>query len=213
MQLPYRGGMFTPNLLSFLLTAIVIELTPGPNMAWLALTGASSGRRAALAATAGIALGLAIVGMAAALGLAELAHASPRLFALLRYAGVAYLLWLAWQAWNGKGDVSPGHLRDGNGWLWFRHGLVLNLLNPKAALFFVAILPGYVDGTAPVMAQTLLLSGCYVAVATLVHLGLALLAGQAHGWFEKEDQATMLRRICAVMIAGVALWFLAGTAR
>lgn len=204
--------MFTANFLPFLLTALVIELTPGPNMAWLALTGASVGKRAAFAATAGIALGLAAVGMAAALGLAELAQASPNLFALLRYAGAAYLLWLAWKAWSGQGELSPGHAHDGEAKRWFRHGVLLNLLNPKAALFFVAILPSYVDSTLPVMPQTLVLSGTYVAVATLVHLALALLAGQAHSWFDKGNHATVLRRICAVLIAAVALWFLTSTA-
>ena len=204
--------MFTSNFLPFLLTAILIELTPGPNMAWIALTGASVGKRAALAATAGIALGLAAVGMAAAFGLAELAQASPYLFALLRYAGAAYLLWLAWKAWQGKGDVSPEHAHNGNV-RWFRHGLFLNLLNPKAALFFVAVLPNYVDSTEPVMSQTLLLSATYVAVATFVHLMLALLAGQAHGWFERGRNAIILRKICALLIAAVAFWFLASTAR
>jgi len=82
--------MLTENFLPFLLTAILIELTPGPNMAWLALTGTASGRRAALSATAGIALGLAIVAALAALGLAEPAQASPELFAVLCYAGAAY---------------------------------------------------------------------------------------------------------------------------
>ena len=204
--------MFTANFLSFLLTAILIELTPGPNMAWIALTGASVGKRAALAATAGIALGLAVVGMVAAFGLAELAQASPYLFALLRYAGAAYLLWLAWKAWQGVGDVSPEHAHNGNV-RWFRHGLLLNLLNPKAALFFIAILPNYVDNIAPVMPQTLLLSATYVAVATLVHLILALLAGQAHDWFERGRNAIILRKICALLITAVAFWFLASTAR
>lgn len=203
--------MFTSNFLPFLLTAILIELTPGPNMAWIALTGASVGKRAALAATAGIALGLAVVGAAAAFGLAELAQASPFLFALLRYAGAAYLLWLAWKAWQGQGDVSPEQAHDGNV-RWFHHGLFLNLLNPKAALFFVAILPNYVDASAPVMPQTLLLSATYVAVATLVHLILALLAGQAHGWFQRGRNAIILRKICALLIAAVAFWFLASTA-
>lgn len=202
--------MITDNFLPFLLTAILIELTPGPNMAWLTLTGASVGKRAALSATAGIALGMTIVAAIAAFGLAGLAQASPHLFALLRYAGAAYLFWLAWEAWQGKGEVSPGHAHNGSA-RWFRHGLLLNLLNPKAALFFVAILPSYVDNMAPVMPQTLLLSGVYVAVATLVHLLLALLAAQAHNWFTRGNNAVLLRRNCAVLIAGVALWFLAST--
>lgn len=204
--------MLTSNFLPFLLTAFLIELTPGPNMAWIALTGASVGKRAASAATAGIALGLTVVGMAAAFGLAELAQASPYLFALLRYAGAAYLFWLAWEAWSGQGDVSPGHAHDGNAGQWFRHGLLLNLLNPKAALFFVAILPNYVDGKLPIMPQTLLLSIAYVAVATLIHLALALIAGRANGWFQQGRHAEYLRRVCAVLIAAVALWFLVSTA-
>ena len=204
--------MFTSNFLPFLFTAILIELTPGPNMAWIALTGASVGKRAALAATAGIALGLAVVGSVAAFGLAELAQTSPYLFALLRYAGAAYLIWLAWKAWEGESDVSPEHAHNGNV-RWFRHGLFLNLLNPKAALFFVAILPSYVDSTAPVMPQTLLLSATYVAVATLVHLSLALLAGRAHDWFEQGQNALKVRKICALLIAAVAFWFLVSTAR
>jgi len=203
--------MLTDAFIPFLLTALVIELTPGPNMAWLALTGASAGRKAALAATAGIATGLAIVGLLAAFWLAELAQASPHLFALLRYGGAAYLLWLAWEAWTGKGEVSPGHARDGHARQWFRHGLLLNLLNPKAALFFVAILPNYVVGTMGVMPQTLMLSAAYVVVATFVHGMIALSAGRAHGWFEQGDNAAHLRRICAVMIAAVAIWFLIAT--
>jgi threonine/homoserine/homoserine lactone efflux protein len=207
------GVMVTQYFFPFLLTALLIELTPGPNMAWLALTGASVGRRAALAATAGIALGLAIVGLAAAFGLAELLQSSPNLFAALRYAGVAYLFWLAWSAWVGEREVSPGQIRDGGAQIWFRHGVFLNLLNPKAAIFFVAILPNYVDVSLPVMPQTLLLSSCYVAVATLVHLALALLAGRAHNWFQNDGDAVLIRRLCAMSIAAVAIWFLISSAR
>lgn len=205
--------MLTDQFLPFLLTALLIELTPGPNMAWLALTAASEGRRAALAATAGIAVGLSIVALLAVFGLAGLAQASPALFSLLRYAGAAYLLWLAWQAWQGKEEVSLGRVHGDGTAQWFRHGIWLNLLNPKAALFFVAILPGYVVGNQPVMRQTLLLSAAYVAVATAVHLTLALLAGQAHRWFEDGRNADRVRKACALVMVAVALWFLLLTAR
>lgn len=205
--------MLTDAFIPFLLTAIVIELTPGPNMAWLALTGASAGRRAALAATAGIAAGLAMIALLAAFGLAELAQASPNLFALLRYGGAAYLLWLAWEAWTGRGEVSPELAHDGHARQWFRHGLLLNLLNPKAALFFVAILPNYVDDAADVMPQTLILSVAYVGVATFIHAAIALFAAHAHDWFQSGKNAVRLRRACAVMMAAVAIWFLISTGR
>ncbi|MBK8373356.1 LysE family translocator [Sphingorhabdus sp.] len=204
--------MLTDTFLPFLLMSVLIELTPGPNMAWLALTAASVGRRAALSATAGIASGLAVVGLVSAFGLAELATAFPAFFAMLRYVGAAYLLFLAWQAWRGEREISGADLRKGDVRTWYRHGLALNVLNPKAFLFFIAILPNYVDATQPVMPQTLLLSATYVAVATLVHALLAVLAGKAHGWFQQGDNALWMRRICALLIAAVAIWFLISTA-
>jgi threonine/homoserine/homoserine lactone efflux protein len=204
--------MFTPLFPAFLLTALLIELTPGPNMAWLALTSASEGRRAGLAAVSGIALGLGVLGAISAFGLAELATASPVVFHLLRYAGVAYLLWLAWQAWTGKGEVSPGAAKD-NAQLsaWFRHGLLLNLLNPKAAIFFIAVLPAYISPGQIVMTQTLSLSASYVAIATAVHVAIVLLAGQAHDWLSSGSRQRIVRRGFAIMLAAVAIWFLVST--
>jgi threonine/homoserine/homoserine lactone efflux protein len=203
--------MLTDQFLPFLLTALLIELTPGPNMAWLALTGASAGRKAALAATAGIAVGLSVLSLLAALGIAELAQTSPALFSSLRYAGAAYLFWLAWEAWRGEREVSPGVATGNDARQWFRHGLLINLLNPKAALFFIAILPGYVVTDLPATPQILLLSIAYVAVATAIHGTISVLAGRAHGWFGEGWNAERLRKTCAVLMAAVAAWFLITT--
>ena len=96
--------VITELFMPFLVTTLLIELTPGPNMAWLALTSASEGKRSGFAAVAGITLGLALLATASAIGLAELATRSPAIFSLLRYAGVAYLLLLAWKTWAGKDE-------------------------------------------------------------------------------------------------------------
>jgi threonine/homoserine/homoserine lactone efflux protein len=208
MVAPMLTQMFVP----FLITALLVELTPGPNMAWLALTSASQGRRPGLAAVAGIALGLALLGGASALGLAELAARSPFAFHLLRYAGVAYLLWLAWKAWVGEKESSPDVASHNAIGAWFRHGLLLNLLNPKAAVFFVAVLPAYILPNAKVAAQTFLLSASYVAIATIIHLIIVGLAGQAHGWLSVGGRRHIIRRIFAGLLAAIAVWFLIGTA-
>jgi threonine/homoserine/homoserine lactone efflux protein len=204
--------MFTPLFPAFLLTALLIELTPGPNMAWLALTSASEGRRAGLTAAAGIAFGLGVLASISAIGLAELATASPVVFNLLRYAGVAYLLWLSWQAWNGEHELSPG-VANNNVQLsaWFRHGLLLNLLNPKAAVFFIAVLPAYISPEVAAMPQTLTLSASYVAIATAVHIAIVLLAGQAHDWLSSGSRQRMVRRSFAIMLAAIAIWFVIST--
>lgn len=200
--------VLTNLYIPFLVTTLLIELTPGPNMAWLALTSASQGRRSGFAAVAGIALGLAILAAASAVGLAELATRVPAAFHLLRFAGVAYLLWLAWKTWIGEEDRQSHVVAINAIWAWFRHGLLLNLLNPKAAVFFIVVLPAYVRQDAPTAPQMALLSGSYVAIATVVHLAIVALAAQAHGWITVGNRAHMVRRVFAVLLAAIAIWFL-----
>lgn len=195
----------------FLLTTLLIELTPGPNMAWLALTSASHGKRSGFAAVAGIALGLALLAAASAVGLAELATRSPLVFGLLRYAGVAYLLWLAWKAWTGEEELSPDIANQNAFGAWFRHGLLLNLLNPKAAVFFITVLPAYISADAPVAPQTALLSASYVVIATAIHLIIVAFAGQAHNWILVGNRSHVIRRVFAILLATIAIWFLIST--
>ncbi len=204
--------MLTEMFVPFLITALLIELTPGPNMAWLALTSASQGKRSGFAAVAGIALGLTLLGGASALGLAELAARSPFTFHLLRYAGVTYLLWLAWKAWVGEKELSPDAASHNELGAWFRHGFLLNLLNPKAAVFFVAVLPNYILPDAKVAPQTFLLSASYVAIATVIHLVIVAFAGHAHGWISAGNRRFVIRRIFAALLAAIAFWFLVSTA-
>ena len=103
------GAISFETLLAFAATCLVIELAPGPNMAYLAVLSASKGRRAGFAATLGIALGLLIVGLAAALGLTAIITNSRWVYEALRWGGVFYLLWLAWEGWRGQEKTSPGN--------------------------------------------------------------------------------------------------------
>ena len=97
LYLPTKGRC---SLLEFVLTVLVLELTPGPNMAYLATLALDRGRRAGLLATAGVAAGLSVHAIVAALGLGVLISQSPLLYHLLRWVGVAYLLYLAWETWQ-----------------------------------------------------------------------------------------------------------------
>lgn len=167
-------------LLAFALTALIIEITPGPNMTYLAALSLSNGARTGFAAVAGIALGLLTYGVIAAFGLAAVIDNSPLLYGLLRWGGVIYLLWLAWESWTEEENTSPVAVNGGNErpWLAFRRGLITNLLNPKAAVFYIAVLPEFIQADGrPLFAQTLLLSVVYVGIATLVHSGIVALAG------------------------------------
>jgi threonine/homoserine/homoserine lactone efflux protein len=203
-------------LLAFALTALVIEITPGPNMTYLAALSLSSGMRTGFAAVAGIALGLMTYGVIAAFGLAAAIDHSPLLYGLLRWGGVAYLLWLAWEAWSGKEDIAPDAAGDGAARPWpaFRRGLITNLLNPKAAVFYVAVLPEFVRAEAgSIVRQTLLLSVVYVAIATLIHTTIVALAGSLQSTLDVASNRRTVRRVFALALVAIALWFAFTTGR
>jgi len=208
-------GLSWETGLAFAVTSLVIELTPGPNMAYLAILSATSGRRAGFAATAGVALGLLVVGLGAALGLTALIANSRILYEALRWAGALYLLWLAWEGWRGETETSPGKTDAGldHHARFFVRGLITNLLNPKAGLFYIAVLPTFVDDSRPLVSQTVTLSLIYVTVATVVHSTIVLLAHAARPWLEDERRSTIVRRILALLLVGIAVWLLVTTRR
>ena len=119
----------------FALTATLIELTPGPNMAYLAIVAVSQGRKPGYAAAVGVSLGLAIVGIAAALGVAAAINASPLLYQVLRWGGVIYLFWLAYEGWRDANEEIEHAPLGSSNMRYFRRGLITNLLNPKAQCF------------------------------------------------------------------------------
>ena len=201
-----------PELLAFAVTSLVIEITPGPNLAYLAVLSATEGRRAGFAAVSGIAVGLLVVGLAAALGLTAVVMTSRWVYEVLRWGGVLYLLWLAWEGWHGERETSPGAaqstLPDSR---FFLRGLTTNLLNPKAGLFYVAVLPAFVDQTGPVVSQALMLSMVYVAIATSVHSAIVLLADAARPWLERGKRRNVMRRALSLLLALIAVWLFAAT--
>lgn len=191
---------------------MLIELTPGPNMVYLAIIAATEGRRPGLAAVAGVALGLTLIGIAAALGLTAVISGSPALYQLLRWGGVAYLLWLAWDGWRGS-DEKPEFAELGSSLgRCFRRGLITNLLNPKAAAFYVTVLPAFLPADSVGVEAPLLLSGVFVLVATTIHASIVVLAGTAQTFLTNERRVVVLRRGLSLALALVAIWFALKTA-
>jgi threonine/homoserine/homoserine lactone efflux protein len=200
--------MMMPAFGEFLTTALVMELTPGPNMTWLALLSARQGWQVGLLAVAGIGLGLSLLALASATGATALITAYPTLYEVIRWAGVLFLLYLAWEAWNGEalaGDPREAGARN------FRRGLVVNLLNPKAATVFVVLIPAFAARSPDEIASIVVMSGVYVAIATLAHCSIVLFASQFQRLTNDPKRTAILRRIFALLLAGVAIWFALST--
>lgn len=204
--------MTTATILAFLWTSLLVELTPGPNMTYLALLSIKHGARAALAAVAGVAVGLTLIGFAATLGFGALIEQSALLYEAVRWAGVAYLLWLAYDAWRDAG-ASAASLEDVAAGRLFRDGLLTNLLNPKAVVFYVTVLPAFADPTQPLLRQTIGLTVLYVAVATAVHVSIVFVAERAVHFMGDGRIRMRLGRALAFGLVAVAAWLAWSTRR
>jgi threonine/homoserine/homoserine lactone efflux protein len=208
----FASGVTASSLMSFMLATLLIELTPGPNMTYLAVATLKDGRRAGFVTVAGVALGLLIIGLVAALGLAAVIAASPALHDVLRVAGIIFFLYLAWDSWRDPLQEAEAAVKQATG-RHFMRGLMSNLLNPKAAAFYVAVLPRFTDPAAgPLMQQTVALTLTYVAIASAVHAVIVAGAGLAQP-FLQGPRERVTRRAMALLLVAVAAWFAWTTAR
>ena len=153
------------DLWLFVATVFVLNATPGVDMMITASRTLQQGVRGGLATAFGISAGCVVHTLAAAFGLAALLSASAAAFALVKWIGAAYLLWLAFgmlrSALTGHGANRDAQRTAGapGGWALFRQGLLTNVLNPKIALFFLALLPQFIDAHAPDKAAAFLFLG------------------------------------------------------
>lgn len=165
--------------MSFLMVSLVVIATPGTGAVYTVVSTLAHGLRGGLLAA--VANGVCLVPhvLAVITGLASLLHASAVAFSAIRYAGVAYLLYLAVQTWRGAGNLSldTGRSSPTSGMAVFWEAMVLNLLNPKLTIFFVAFLPQFVDpGSGGVVLQMLVLSAAFAALTVAVYAVYAVLA-------------------------------------
>lgn len=210
------SDIFTSSLGAFAVAALIIEITPGPNMGYLAILSLSRGAGVGIAAVAGVAIGHAVYGITAALGAAAIIDASPLLYELLRWLGVAYMLWLAYEAWSSEQETSPTVTEQADQRqvrVAFRQGLITNLLNPKAALFFVSVVPNFIIPGGNVTTQMLVFSTIFVVIATAVHTAIVLMASRLEGYANDPAWRRPIRRGLAIVLALIAVWLGISTAR
>lgn len=192
--------------IEFLITSLIVVLAPGTGVIYTLACGLGHGLRGSLFAATGCTLGILPHIAAAVLGLAAIVHASAVAFTLLKYAGVAYLLYLAWSAWRESGalSVGAGNRETRMGRVLLR-AITINLLNPKLSIFFLAFLPQFIEsGQANPAPQMIALGGVFMAMTLVVFLGYGALASLARTYvIEQPTVMKLLRRSFAVAFAAL----------
>jgi threonine/homoserine/homoserine lactone efflux protein len=204
-------------MLEFVVAVVLLELTPGPNMAYLATLALARGRAAGLLATLGVALGLAVHAVVTVFGAGTLIAQYPWLYETLRWTGVAYLLYLAWEGWWPERENSPSRadLLSTAGPLFWR-GFFSNVFNPKSILFFVSVVPTFVrtaPGATAMPFQMAALGIVYVGIATAIHAAIVILAAELRPWLVEGPRQQRARRILSAAIVLVVVWLAWSTRR
>jgi len=203
------------SLLGFALVSLGIVLTPGPNMIYLISRSITQGPAAGIVSLGGVALGFVFYMLCAAFGITALLFAVPYAYDALRLSGAAYLLWLAWQAWqawqalkpNGRSPFQLKKLAVDGPRKLFAMGFVTNLLNPKIAMLYLALLPQFLDpAQGSVLTQSLALGSIQIVISVSVNAMIALAAGSIALFLGTRPTWLLVQRwLMGTVLAGLAL--------
>jgi len=177
------------DLLLFAGAALLLVLTPGPNMIYLISRSLCQGRRAGVISLAGVLAGFIVHMLAAAVGLSAVFLAVPLAYELLKWLGALYLLWLAWQSVRpgARSPFEPRALPADSPRRLFTMGFLTNVLNPKVAIFYLSLFPQFVDpARGSVFAQSVLLGCTQIAISFTVNLAITLSAAWVAAWFAQH---------------------------
>lgn len=199
----------------FLSAAIVLALTPGPGMLYVLTRSLRGGRAEGLASSLGTAIGGLGHVVAAGLGLSAVLATSALAFALVKYAGAVYLIYLGVQTLRGQHDLqldgtSPA-LAGPAPHRALAQGIVTELLNPKTALFFLAFLPQFIDPRGPALGQFLLLGTISVTLNTTADVLVATFAGPLGQWLRRSARwQCWQRRFTGTVLIGLGVYVAVG---
>jgi threonine/homoserine/homoserine lactone efflux protein len=203
------------SLAAFVLAVVLISASPGPAMALIFRRAALRGLRGAVPTVLGLELGLYCWALFAGAGLAALVAASEVAFVVLRVVGAAVLLYLgleAWRtAWRARAEhgeataVARGPVGRRRWWAPFGEGVLVQLANPKAAVFMIAFYPQFVPSHGPVLATTAVLALLQVALETVLYLALAAGVARAGAWFRRPRIRRRLDAVSGTVLVGLGL--------
>jgi threonine/homoserine/homoserine lactone efflux protein len=197
------------TLLGFALICLGMVLTPGPNMIYVISRSIAQGASAGLVSLGGVALGFVFYMLCAAFGITALLLAVPYAYDALRLGGAAYLLWLAWQVLkpNGRSPFQVQELPVDGPRKLFAMGFITNLLKPKIALLYLALLPQFIDpAQGSVLIQSIVLGMLQIVISVSVNALIALTAGSITGFLHTRPIWLKAQRwLMGTVLAGFAI--------
>lgn len=182
----------------FLILATLTVLSPGPGVVLTISNALRHGWRGALPGICGIASGAFIVAGICASSLGLLLAASATAFTLLKYIGALYLLYLGIKMWRTQRFIPELKATSPRSWRRFVEALSIQLLNPKAGFFFLAVFPQFIKPTGDYYSQFFLLVSSYSVLVLLVHSGYALMANGARGWLSSSQGARIVGKLSGI---------------
>jgi threonine/homoserine/homoserine lactone efflux protein len=192
------------TFLLFLAAALVVAITPGPGIFYIVARTLAGGRTEGLASSVGLGLGGLVHVFGGAFGISALVMASAEAFTLLKIAGALYLIWLGLNTWRGARIVEPAEVQTTGVRRAFREGIVVEALNPKTAAFFLAFIPQFVDPSANVAAQFIVLGLISVALNTSADLVVTYWAARARAGFARRPTfLTRMRQASGAIMCGL----------
>lgn len=197
--------------LQFIAVSAVLAVVPGPDNLFVLMQSAAGGARKGIAVTLGLCTGLIVHTAAVAFGVAAIFQASAAAFTALKILGATYLLYLAYGALTSGMDTpvaSEGPAGAGRDNLTglYRRGILMNITNPKVALFFLAFLPQFVKaGAGPAALQILQLGGLFMMTALMIFSLIAYTAGRLSHWLRRSPKAIKaMNRVAGIVFIGLA---------
>ncbi|MBP6817667.1 MAG: LysE family translocator [Ferrovibrio sp.] len=196
--------------LDYLIISLIVVATPGTGVVYTIAAGLGRGSRASVIAAFGCTLGIVPHMLAAITGLAALLHASALAFEIVKYAGVAYLLYMAWATWRERGAMSfssPANSAPRSGWQITLEAVLVNILNPKLSIFFLAFLPQFIAANDPApLGSMLTLSAVFMAMTFAVFAVYGLFAAAMRDHVLTRPRVMLwLRRTFAAAFVGLGV--------
>jgi len=202
----------TELLITFITASVLLTISPGPDIVYVLVQSMANGKRAGIITTLGLVSGIIIHTSLVAFGVSAIIRSSEDLFLFIKILGALYLFYLAFMVWKSEASISlkPENAPLRKDWALFRRGFIMNVLNPKVTIFFLAFFPGFLwDPEGNTILQFYILGFIFMVQALLIFGAVALLAGKISTWINNYPASgEILKWIQVIVFIGIGIYIL-----